>query len=231
MERGQRTAAGEERQPSERAAPKGNKTFIRKGSEDSSIPGWCPSVPAAWGQQVLPVGPATLHDLAVRGAEDGQEDQNPADQEDREEVPVLPVLGGEAQQRGAGVGELMEDAGRGAGGAVVGRGAPARVAGGVAAGAHPGCTRGGGSPGLAVGARGAVGQAPMLVGVEGAAALCKGMGLGCGAARSRGCCPLLPKDVVRGALTLACPLRVPLEALVRGGGCEAPGSHVLVCAV
>lgn len=117
-----------------------------------------------------------MHDLAVRDAEDGQEDQAPADQEDWEEVPVLPVLGGETRQRGAGAGELVEDAGRGAGGAVVGRGALARVAGGVAASTDPGCIGGGGSLGPAVGTRRAVGQAQLLVGVEGTATLCKRMG-------------------------------------------------------
>lgn len=89
---------------------------------------------------------------------------------DNHEVPAQPhraagALGGEL----AGVGDVLEGAAGGTGRAVGGRGALAGVAGGVTAG-----TDAGGTPDTAVEARGAVGQAGALVGVQGAATICGG---------------------------------------------------------
>lgn len=146
----------------------------------------CPSSPGTAGR--------TFHEAEGHPGCDIEpccEDQAPADEEG-EQVPLRPPLGRDAPRGGAGAGLLLQGAGRDTGCAVVGRGALARVAGGVAAGADAG-----GSAGPAVVARGAVGQAGALVGVQGAAALCGGTAASAGLQghQRQWHRPLLPRDL------------------------------------
>lgn len=78
MERGQRTAAGEERQPSERAAPKGNKTFIQKrGQLHPGLVSFCPCSPGPAGATCRASHPARPCGTWRRGWPRGSEPRRP----------------------------------------------------------------------------------------------------------------------------------------------------------